>query len=135
MKYKDLYVGQKYCLSKCFSAEEVLLFSQLSLDTNPIHIDEDYGQKSIYGKNIVHGLLSGSLFSAIIGTKMPGEGSIYLAQELNFKKPVFQNEMVTAEVEITKLRNDKQLVFLSTICFNEVREVLIEGSAVVKKQD
>ena len=78
MRFEDLKIGMSYSLSKAFSSDEVVEFSKLSMDVNPLHLDANYAEKSMFGKRIVHGFLTASLFSAIIGTKFPGEGSIYL---------------------------------------------------------
>jgi acyl dehydratase len=76
--------------------------------------------------------LVGSLFSSIIGTILPGEGSIYLSQTYSFKKPIFINEKVKAEVEVTNIREDKPIITLKTICYNSKDEIAIEGEAIVK---
>ena len=92
MKITDLHIGQSYSLSKSFSLKDVEQFAELSMDHNPVHLEQEYASHSLFGKRIVHGYLTSSLFSAIIGTKMPGPGSIYIKQDLTFKKPVFHDE-------------------------------------------
>ena len=129
MKFK---IGDTESISKTFTREDVIKFSEISLDINPIHLDEEYARNTVFGKNIVHGLLVSSLFSAIIANKLPGPGSIYLTQELNFKKPVFHNELVTAKVEIIDIRQDKPIIKLMTTAYNQNNELVIEGYAVVK---
>jgi len=135
MKLSDLYIGQKESLSAQFSMEQVKTFAGLSKDFNPLHLDPIYAAQTIFKGNIVHGFLVGSLFSAILGTKMPGEGSIYLKQDMKFVKPVYINDTVTAVVTITDINYEKQLVTLSTTCYNQDDVVVIEGSALVKKMD
>ncbi len=132
MKIENLRVGQSYSLSKKFSLEDVQRFAELSMDNNPLHLDEDFATKNLFGKRIVHGYLTTSLFSAIIGTKLPGFGSIYLKQDLNFIRPVFHNEMITATVTIEKIEKEKSIVFLNTICTKENGKIAVEGSAIVK---
>lgn len=132
MKLNELFIGQEYKLTKRFTLADVLNFATLSLDNNPIHLDQSYAEKSIFEKRIVHGFLTGSLFSAIIGTKMPGYGSIYLNQQMNFKKPVFHDEEVTAVVRIKSIKKEKSLIDLETLCYNQKGEIVIEGSALVK---
>ncbi|MCR4828262.1 MAG: MaoC family dehydratase [Bacteroidales bacterium] len=132
MKLSELFVGQSASLKKRFTSEELVQFSEISLDKNPIHLDEEYASKSPFGKRIVYGYLTASLFSGLIGSKLPGNGSIYLGQSLNFKKPVYLGEEVTATVTITKIRDDKPIITLETICVNNKGEVLIDGNAVVK---
>lgn len=129
---KNLNVGDKAVLSKAFSEEEVSQFANISVDRNPLHLDKDFGEASIFGQRIVHGMLVASLFSGLIGTKLPGEGSIYLGQSLTFKAPVAIDEKVTASVEVINIRTDKHIVTLRTVCINAKGTVVIEGEAVVK---
>jgi len=124
-------IGEKAYLSKVFTEADVILFAKLSLDINPLHLDKDFAMKTIFKKRIVHGMLVSSLFSAIIANNLPGPGSIYLSQELNFKKPVFLNEEVLAEVEIINIRKDKPIITLKTICYNMEKQIVIEGEAIV----
>jgi len=119
-------------LSKVFTEEEVIKYSEISTDTNPIHLDESYASSTVFGKRIVHGMLVASMFSALIGVELPGKGSIYLGQSLSFKAPVSIGDQVTASVEIVKIRDDKPIVTLHTLCINDEGQVLIEGEAVVK---
>jgi 3-hydroxybutyryl-CoA dehydratase len=132
IKMNNLKIGQEATISKSFSEKDVKIFSELSNDNNPVHLDEIYARNTIFQKRIVHGYLYGSLISAVIGTKMPGPGSIYLYQEMNFKKPVFMNEIVTALVRITELKPEKSLVFLQTICYKNNDEIVLEGKAIIK---
>jgi len=132
MKIEDLYIGQSYSLSKKFTFEEVKQFATLSMDNNPLHLDENFASKNLFGKRIVHGYLTTSLFSAIIGTKLPGFGSIYLKQDLNFVRPVFHDELITATVTVKKIEIEKSIVFLDTICTKENGKSAVEGSAIVK---
>ena len=129
----DFVVGQEATIVKSFSTKEVELFAELSLDNNPVHLDEAYAKTSIFKQKIVHGYLYGSLISAVIGTKMPGHGSIYLYQEMNFKKPVFMNENVTALVRITGFKPKKSLIFLDTFCYKNDNELVLEGKAIIQK--
>ena len=128
----NLKVGQKASLTKAFSEEEVMQFANLSTDKNPLHLDKDFGKASIFGQRIVHGALVASLFSGIMGMTLPGKGSIYLGQTLTFKAPVTIGEQVTASVEIIKIREDKPIITLRTVCINSEGAVAIEGEAVIK---
>jgi acyl dehydratase len=132
MVYEELQIGMSYSLSKAFSSDEVEAFSKLSMDVNPLHLDADYAAKSMFGKRIVHGFLTASLFSAIIGTKFPGEGSIYLNQNMSFLHPVFHDQLVTATVTVKELFPEKHRVLLETVCKDESGLVLITGTALVK---
>jgi enoyl-CoA hydratase len=129
---KILKVGDRVSLSKAFTEDEVFSFAEISTDMNPLHLDKDFGRESIFGERIVHGMLVASLFSGLIGMKLPGEGSIYLGQSLTFKAPVAIGEEVTASVEIIRIRDDKPIITLRTVCVNSAGTVVIEGEAVVK---
>ena len=132
MSFENLEIGMSYSMSKVFDSEEVEAFSKLSMDNNPLHINEEYAKKSIFGQKIVHGFLSASLFSAIIGTKFPGEGSIYLNQNMHFLHPVFHNQRITASVIVKELFPEKRRVLLETICKDDDGKILIYGTALVK---
>ena len=135
MKLSDLYIGQEERMSAQFSMEKVKAFADLTEDFNPVHLDPVYASQTIFKGNIVHGFLVGSLFSTILGTKMPGEGSIYLKQNMKFVKPVYINDTVTAVATITDINYEKQLVTLDTTCYNQDGVVVIEGDALIKKMD
>ncbi len=132
MNIENYTIGQSASLSKIFDTEEVKAFSELSLDRNPIHLDPEYAKKSIFGQRIVHGFLVGSLISAVFGTVLPGEGAIYLHQEMNFRKPVYHGERITASVVITDIRKDKAILYFDTKCENDRGEVVIDGKAILK---
>lgn len=132
MRFEDLEIGMSYEMKRAFSKEEVRQFAALSYDTNPIHLDAEYAKKSMFGRLIVPGFLTGSLFSAIIGAKFPGEGSIYLNQMLNFRNPVYLDQEITAVVCVKELYLEKHRVLLDTYCHDESGKTLIEGTALVK---
>ena len=128
---KKLNIGDKVSVSKAFSKEEVIQFADISGDHNPIHLDQEYAEASIFGQPIVHGMLVSSLFSGLIGEQLPGQGSIYLGQNLSFKAPVPIGETVTASVEVVSLREDKPIATLRTSCLDSAGKLVIEGEAVV----
>jgi enoyl-CoA hydratase len=129
---KNLKLGDKASLSKVFTEEDVLQFANLSTDSCRLHLDEKFASTTIFGQRVIHGMLVASLFSGLIGTKLPGELSIYLGQSLSFKAPVFIGDRITASVEIIKIREDKPIVTLHTLCVNDKGVTVIEGEAVVK---
>ena len=132
MSIEDFYVGQSASLTKVFKSDEVEAFAEMSLDKNPIHLDENYAEHSRFGRKIVHGFLVGSLISAVFGTQLPGKGAIYLHQEMDFRKPVYHNDEITAIVTVTNIRKDKSILYFDTRCENNKGEVVIEGKAVLK---
>ena len=132
MRFEDLTIGQSYEMKRIFTQQEVMDFAKLSYDTNPIHTDVEFAKTTQFGKLIIPGFLTGSMFSAIIGTKFPGFGSIYLNQNMSFRKPVFPGQEVTAVVSVKELYPEKQHILLETLCMDEDQQVLIEGTALVK---
>lgn len=132
MTFNDLKIGQKASVQKTFTSADVAAFADICLDTNPIHMSEEYAAGTIFGKPVVHGILTSGLISAVIGNHLPGPGAIYLGQELRFLAPVYPGDQVTATLEITELREDKKIVRLSTTCVNQHGKTVISGVATVK---
>ncbi|WP_073184340.1 MaoC family dehydratase [Anaerosphaera aminiphila] len=136
MNYSDIKIGDKATIEKTFTKEDVIEFSKLSLDTNPIHLDSEYAKNSIFKENIVHGLLVSSLISAVLANKLPGTGTIYMSQELKFLKPVYFNDNCIASVEVVEKKDAKNIIILNTtVCTNSTDNVVITGQAVVKKPE
>jgi 3-hydroxybutyryl-CoA dehydratase len=128
--FEDLHVGQSATLSKTISEADILLYAAVSLDTNPVHFDEEFAGKSRFGGRIAHGMLSAGLISALLGTRLPGPGTIYLRQSLSFKAPVRIGDTVKAVVEITDLNPSRKSATLQTRCM--VKEtIVIDGEALV----
>lgn len=132
MKISNYSVGQSATISKAFSQQDVQKFAELSLDINPIHLNKEYAKTTIFGNSIVHGFLYGSLISAVIANKLPGPGAIYVHQELNFKLPVFTDELITATVTIKDIYKEKSILYLETICSKNKDEIVIAGKALIK---
>jgi 3-hydroxybutyryl-CoA dehydratase len=126
--------GQKASLSKTFTENDILAFAQASGDNNPVHLNEEYAKTTRFGKRIAHGMLVSGLISAVLGTQLPGPGTIYLGQELSFKAPVFIGDTITAIVEVDSVRDGKPLATLSTNCYNQDGQLVIEGKATVLYQ-
>ena len=126
-----LKIGDTASLSKTFSDEDVRAFATISGDKNPVHLDEEYAAKTQFKKRIAHGILTAGLISAILGTQLPGEGSIYLGQQLNFKAPVYLNDTITATVTVIKIHERKPIATLETVCKNEDGVVVLSGEATV----
>jgi enoyl-CoA hydratase len=127
-----LKIGDKATLSKAFSESEVEYFAKISLDDNPIHLNQEYAESTVFGQRIVHGILVASLLSGLMGGKFPGHGTVYLGQSLNFKAPVYIGEEIEASVEVVKIREDKPIITLKTQCIKSDGTIALEGEAVVK---
>ena len=129
--FEDLAIGQTASLGKTITEADILLFAAVSTDTNPVHINADVAKASIFGERIAHGMLSAGLISAVLGTRLPGPGSIYMSQTLRFSGPVKIGATVTATVEITALNAEKKRATLKTVCTVD-GEIVIEGEALVQ---
>jgi 3-hydroxybutyryl-CoA dehydratase len=126
-----LEVGQKAVIVKTITAADIQQYSVLTGDTNPLHTDEAFAKKTRFGEPIAQGMLSASVISACIGSRLPGPGTIYLTQELRFLKPVKIGDTVIAWIEVTELQREKNRVRLRTTLHNQRGEQVIEGSALV----
>lgn len=132
MKYENLKIGMDASISKTITETDIILYSGISLDINPIHLNRNYAEKTIFKKRIAHGMLVSGLISAVLGTKLPGEGSIYLEQTLKFIKPVYVGDTITAIVKIENIQ--KEIITLKTICKNQKNEEIINGNAKILKK-
>jgi 3-hydroxybutyryl-CoA dehydratase len=128
--FEDLTVGQSARFAKTITEADILMFAAVSGDTNPVHLDAEAAAASMFKERIAHGMLSAGLISAVLGTKLPGPGTVYLAQNLKFRAPVKIGDTVTAVVEVTALDAAKKRATLGTTCLVGGKPV-IEGEAVV----
>ena len=128
---EEIDTGISAIYSKTVTETDIVLFAGLSGDTNPVHLDEDYAGGTIFKGRVAHGALTASFISTALGTKLPGPGSIYVAQTLKFKAPVHVGDTVTARVEVIALVPERKFVIFKTQCF--VRETMvIDGEATLK---
>ena len=127
-----LQIGDSASSTKLFSTEDVYAFALVSGDKNPIHLDSNFAEHTIFKKPLVHGFLYASMISEIIANQLPGPGSIYINQELQFKSPVFHNDILTALVVIEEIKKDKSIFILSTNIIKNVNEIVLEGRAIIK---
>jgi len=125
-------IGTQATLSRTITEDDILLFALVSGDHNPIHLDAEYAEKSLFGKRIAHGFLIGSLISAVLGNDMPGPGSIYLGQTLKFLAPIHIGDTVTVTVKVVAIREDKRIITLHTNCTNQQGTLVLSGEATVK---
>lgn len=126
-----LNVGDTASRSKVIADADIRTFADLTGDHNPIHVDDEFASQTRFGRRIAHGMLSGSLISAVLANDLPGQGSIYLGQTLQFVAPVFVGDEVTARVTVRAVRDDKPIATLETVCVNQRNEVVIKGEATV----
>ncbi|MBM2826550.1 MAG: MaoC domain protein dehydratase [Dehalococcoidia bacterium] len=126
-------VGQKITFSKTVTDEDLVALAKVSGDTNPIHLEQGYAEKTRFGKRIAHGVLAASFISAAIGIVLPAkdETAVYLSQNLRFRMPVYIGDTITAELEVTAVDQERRRVNLNTRCVNQNQEEIVTGDALV----
>lgn len=129
--FEDLKVGMQAVMSRTITDTDLRNFTGVSGDTNPMHLNEEYAKSTAFGGIIVHGMLTASLISAAIGTKLPGPGCIYMSQSLKFLAPVRVGDTVYATVTVKELIPEKQRVVMDTRC-TVGETVVLEGEALIK---
>ncbi len=127
----ELKIGETQQFAKTISESDVYLYAGITGDLNPAHINEEYAGNTFFKTRIAHGMLTAGFISAIIGTKLPGPGSIYIGQTLNFKAPVRIGDTITASVEVSEIIKEKNRVKLITTCVNQDNILVLDGEATV----
>lgn len=128
--YNEINVGESASFTKTISETDVYLFAGISGDLNPAHLNETYAQGTFFKGRIAHGILCSGLISAVLGMQLPGPGTVYLRQELNFTAPVHIGDTITARVELIEKLGKNRLRFRTT-CINQNGGVVIDGEALV----
>ena len=128
---EELKVGDTAKFSKTVTESDVYLFAGITGDLNPAHVNEDYARDTFFKTRIAHGMLSASFISTVIGTMLPGPGSIYMHQEVSFLAPVIFGDTITAVVEVAEIVADKKRVLLKTYCVNQDNTTVVDGEALV----
>ena len=123
--------GEKASRTTTITDEMIRRFADLTGDMNPVHLDDRYAASTRFGRRIAHGMIAAGLISAALANDLPGPGTVYLSQTLNFKAPVYPGDTLTTTVEVKSIRPDKPIVTLATICMNQSDLVVLEGEAVV----
>ena len=124
-------VGDRASVRRRFGDAEVRAFAELTGDFNELHVDEAAAARSRFGRRVVHGMLTASLFTRLIGMELPGRGAIYMSQSMRFRAPVFVGDEVEAVVEVTAVDVPRKRLTLSTTCLNAAGEPVIVGEALV----
>jgi 3-hydroxybutyryl-CoA dehydratase len=127
---EDLKVGMSAMFGKTVTEADITVYAGVSGDTNPIHLHDGFARTTRFGQRIAHGMLSGSFISAVIGTKLPGPGSVYISQSMSFMAPVLIGETITAVATITAIDERRRRVTLKTQCLNGDK-VVIDGEAQI----
>ncbi|MBN1834071.1 MAG: MaoC family dehydratase [Deltaproteobacteria bacterium] len=127
----ELKLGDYAEVAKTVTETDVYLFAGITGDLNPAHVNEEYAKNTFFQTRIAHGILLAGFISAAIGMKLPGQGTIYIRQELNFLAPVRIGDTIIARVEVARMDTEKNRVVLKTTCTNQEAVVVLEGEALV----
>ena len=128
--FDDLTVGQKASFTKTITEKDLACFIEITGDTNPLHVDDEFASTTFFRQRIVHGMLSASLFSTLVGLHIPGTGAIYKSQTLEFLKPVFIGDTLTAWFEIISIDQKSEEITIRAWIENQNRDPVISGRAV-----
>ena len=126
-----LNIGDTAEITKTITERDIEAFAEVTGDRNPVHLDEEFAKTTRFGRRIAHGMLTASLISSVLANQLPGEGSVYLGQTLQFVVPVFPGDEITARVTVIEVRENRPIVELETICVNQRGETVIRGEAKV----
>jgi len=129
--YDEISVGQTATYSKLVTDRDIRLFAAISGDVNPVHLDEDYAKTTPFKGRIAHGMITGALVSAALALKLPGPGTIYLGQNLSFRKPVYIGDTLTVTLEVTEKRDDKRFIAIGCEVANQDGKAVATGDALV----
>lgn len=130
LKIDDIKVGDSACSVKTITEELVQQFAIISGDYNPIHLDDEFASKSVFGRKISHGMLSASFFSDLFARELPGPGSIYISQSINFKAPVFIGVEIYSQVTVININQSKRRVYFDTKAYVD-NKLVTAGEAVL----
>jgi phosphotransacetylase/acyl dehydratase len=128
--FDEIRIGESASVSRTLSKDDIALFALMSGDVNPAHLDESYAEQSMFHRIIGHGMWGGALISAVLGTRLPGPGTIYLEQDLRFRKPVGLGDTITVTVTAKEKRPEKHVVIFDCHCLNQHGDEVINGTAV-----
>jgi 3-hydroxybutyryl-CoA dehydratase len=134
LTYEEIKIGDTANFSKTISEFDIYQFAGITGDFNPMHINEEYADTTIFKDRIAHGLLTGSFISTVLGMKLPGPNSIYLSQSFRFTAPVKIGDTIHATVEVIEKQNDKKFIKLRTQVWNQRKEMVVDGEALVMKK-
>lgn len=133
MKKQVLPLGSEASFTKTITEYDIYTFAGITGDFNSVHVNEEAAKESPFGHRVAHGMLMGGLISAVLGNKMPGEGTVYLEQNLKFTAPVYIGDTCTARVKIIEILNKEKGIYkLETKVVNQNEKAVAEGYAVVK---
>lgn len=130
-KFDLIQVGAKESFAKTITETDITLYGAISGDFNPVHFNSEYAAGTMFKKRIAHGMLTAGLISALLGTRLPGPGTVYLSQSLNFRAPVYIGDTITAGIEVLEKYPEKKQIRLKTVCINQNGKEVVTGEALV----
>ncbi|MBD3158400.1 MAG: hypothetical protein GF309_06365 [Candidatus Lokiarchaeota archaeon] len=130
-KYSDIEIGQTAEVKHTITDDDIQTFGELSGDKNPLHFNQEWAETTMFKGRIAHGLLTAAFVSTAIGMKLPGPGTIYLSQHMNFRKPVHIGDTLTTTVEVTEKNDEKEHITLTTTVLNQKGKTVLDGYAIV----
>ncbi len=130
MKISNIEIGMTESYSQTITDEDIKMYAGVSGDINPVHMSDEYAKQSRFKNRIAHGLLSAGFFSALFGTRLPGAGCVYVSQNLEFKRPVYLGDRVTAIITVTKVDLKNKKVYFRTFCMVK-NKIVIDGQAAL----
>ena len=129
--FDELSIGETASLVRLVNPDDIKLFAAVSGDVNPAHLDAQYAAGDIFGHVVIHGMWTGALISTLLGTQLPGPGTIYLGQDLRFRRPVSPGDTITATISVQEKRPEKRIVLFDTRCTNQHSQEVLTGTATV----
>lgn len=135
LKYEHIKVGDAVQFERLINADLVDDFAEISWDKNPLHINDQYAKTSEFGRRISHGLLLGSMVSALVGMLLPGERCLYLSQSFNFRRPAYLNAKVLVRGEVLSKSDSARILDIETVIKDQAGNVLVDGIAKVKVRE
>lgn len=127
----EIFLGMKKSVSKTISEADVYAYAGIIGDINPVHVNSEYAKTTRFGERIVHGMLTASFFSTIVGMLIPGADAIYLGQTCKFLLPVKYGDTITAQGEVTKIIPEKRIAYMRTTIVNQRGELVVDGEATI----
>lgn len=131
IKYDLIQVDAEESFTKTITETDITLYGAISGDFNPVHFNSVYAAGTMFKNRIAHGMLTAGLISALLGTRLPGPGTVYLSQSLNFRAPVYIGDTITAKVQVIEKYPEKNQIKLKTICVNQNGKEVLSGEALV----
>lgn len=129
--FDEISIGDSASVHHSLTKRDILLFAIMSGDVNPAHLDEEYAKSDMFHQIVAHGMWGASLISTVLGTRLPGPGTIYLGQSLKFLRPILLGDQITAQVTVTEKHPEKYHLVLDCSCFNQKEVEVIRGVAEV----